>query len=107
MDSIVSVTISPSGPIVKNPGSNFSLVCSANIYPLPVNGSPPILEWFFGPENSSLPSGVVVSNATDRSNNYTSALWFSQLRENHTGIYTCKSGYSAARIIIFFSGKGK
>ena len=99
--------ISPSGPITKHPGSNFSLVCSANIYPPPVYGSSLILEWFFGPENSSLPPDVVVSNTKNDSDNYTSTLQFSQLHENHTGIYTCKIGYSAASIIIFFSGKWK
>ena len=101
------MTISPSGPNIKNSGSNFSLVCSANIYSLTVYGSPSILEWFFGPENSSLPSGVVVSNVTNSGNNYTSTLQFSPLLEAHTGIYTCQIGHLATSTIIFAGSKLK
>jgi hypothetical protein len=104
---ITSVTISPSGPIIKNSESNFSLVCSANIYPLNSGPPPIIFEWFFGPENSSIPSDVVVSNVTINGNNYTSTLQFSPLYESHTGVYTCRVGYSAASIIIFAGGKEK
>ena len=100
---IGSVTISPSGTIIKSPEprSDFSLVCSANVSA--VYGSQPklIFEWFFGPENSSLPSDVVVSN----NSNYTSTLQFSPLYKNHTGTYTCRVGYSAASIIILAGGK--
>ena len=105
------MTISPSGPIIKSSGSNFSLLCSANIYPLPVYGIPPTVEWFFGPgsDNSFLPYGVIVSNMTNSSNNinYTTStlLQFSPLNENHTGIYTCGIGYSATSIKISVGGK--
>ena len=67
-------TISPSGPITKYPGNNFLLVCSANTIYLPHVYLSPILEWYFGPENSSLPSDVVVSNTKNNSNNYSAVL---------------------------------
>ena len=79
-------------------------MCSAHVYLPAFYGSPPILEWFFGPENSSLPSDVVVSNMTNNSN-YTSTLQFSPLYKNHAGTYTCRVGYSAASIIILAGGK--
>ena len=99
-----TVTISPSGPITKTPGDIFSLVCSADNYSQPLYATPPMFQWFFGPDNSSLPSGIVVSNMTN-SSNYTSTLHFSPLNENHTGIYTCRIGYSAAGTIIYVGGK--
>ena len=104
-DIIGPVTISPAGPIIKDLGSNFSLVCSANVYPAPHYGSPPILEWLFGPENSSLPSGVTASNVTNNNNHYTRSLQFSSLHESHIGMYTCRIGSAAARIRIFAGGK--
>ena len=102
----INITITPSGPIIiaeSRPERNFSLVCSADVS---INaGPPPILEWFYGPENSSLPSDVVVSNVTNNGNNYTSALQFSPLRESHTGTYTCRVGYAATSIVILPGGK--
>ena len=104
MDDTGTVTISPSGPITKTPGDIFSLVCSADNFPEPFYRTPPLFVWLFGPDNSSLPSGVVVTNNSSNTN-YTSTLHFSPLNENHTGIYTCRIGYSAASIIIFVGGK--
>ena len=98
---IGSVTITLSGPNNRTAGEIFSLVCSADIYPLPVYGPPPSFEWFFGPENTSLPSGVAVSNVTNSSNTYSSTLLFSPLFEFHTGMYICQIGYIAASIKIF------
>jgi hypothetical protein len=76
-------------------------VCSAT----DVNAGPPIFEWFFGSENSPLPSDVVV--LTNNGNNYTSTLQFSPLYENHTGIYTCRVGYAAASVLILAQPDGK
>ena len=102
----ITIDITRSGPIIivkSRPERNFSLVCSADVS---ANAEPPpILEWFYGPENASPPSDVVVSNVTNNGNNYTSALQFSPLRENHTGIYTCRVGYAAASIVILTGGK--
>jgi hypothetical protein len=81
------------------------------IYSPAAYGPSPILEWFFGPENTSLPSDVVVSNVTivtlDNNSNYTSTLQFSPLYKRHTGIYTCRIGYSAASTIILVGGKDR
>ena len=105
----VSVAISPSGPIIETPGSNFSLVCSATISPPPLYGAPLILGWFFGPENTSLPSGVAVANVTHNNNiiniTYTSTLQFFLLQESHAGIYTCRIGHTAASTMIFAGSK--
>ena len=106
MGSIVSVAISPSGPIIETPGSNFSLVCSAVIHSPPLYGAPLILEWFFGPENTPLPSGVAVANVTNNNVTYTSTLQFFLLQESHAGIYTCRVfGYTAASTMIFVGSK--
>ena len=72
---------------------NFTLSCSAYVMsPLPDNVPTPSFEWFFGPDNSSLPSGVTVSNVTNNSNTYTSTLQFSPLQESYSGLYTCRFG---------------
>ena len=72
---------------------NFTLQCSACIMsPLLDNVPVPTFEWFFGPDNSSLPSGVTISNVTNSSNTYTSTLQFSTLSESHSGLYTCRLG---------------
>lgn len=73
---------------------NFSLACSAYAKdPLLYNVTVPAFEWFFGPDNSSLPSWVTVSTVTNSSNTYTSTLQFSvPLESSHSGLYTCRLG---------------
>ena len=93
--SVPPVTISPSGS-TGTAGETYSLTCSATLHPrfipFPSDVPSPTFEWFFGPNNSSLPSGVtpmatVLSNVT-----YTSSLQFSQLSQSHAGMYTCRLG---------------
>ena len=73
---------------------NVTIECSVDITPnpLPEDVPSPSFGWFFGPTNSSLPSGVIVSNVTNSGNTYTSTLQFSPLRESHAGMYTCRLG---------------
>ena len=86
------MTISHTGSSAT--GENFTLDCSVTIAPnpLPENVSLPTYEWFFGPNNASLPFGVAVSNVTNINNTYTSALHFSPLSQSHAGMYTCRLG---------------
>ena len=90
--NVNKVTISPPGPITATAGKTFTLECSADIAPSPLHQNVPSqwLEWFFGPTNASLPSGVTVSNETISDNSYTSTLLFSSLRGSHAGMYTCR-----------------
>ena len=90
--NIGAIMISLSAPITGYAGSTITLMCSTVI-----TSDPPardvIFEWFFGPDgNSSLLSGVTVSDATNISSNYTSTLEFSPLLPIHTGLYTCQFG---------------
>ena len=73
---------------------DVTIKCSADITPnpLPVNVPPPYFKWFFGPTNTSLPSGVTVSNVTNNDNTYTSTLHFTPLKDCHEGMYTCQLG---------------
>ena len=89
---IGAVSISSSGS--STAGETYSLTCSATISPnpLPTNVPSPTFQWFFGPNNSSLPSGVTPSNTTITGNTYTSTLEFSRLSQRHTGMYTCRIG---------------
>ena len=90
--NISEVTLIPSGSSTKTAGEiNFTLNCSAQII-LPMNVSPPTFEWFHGPGNHSLPSGVTNLTVINSSNNYTSTLHFSFLQEHHSGLYTCRLG---------------
>ena len=96
--------ISPSVPTIKCAGEIFSLVCSADIYPLLINGSLSIFEWFF--DNTTVPSGVTVSNVMKRGNTtYTSTLQFSPLLIIHSGMYTCRIGYKTVNTTVFVMGK--
>ena len=108
------MTISLSGPNhARTAGeTSFILECSATITPkpLPDNVTSPEFEWFFGPTNTSLPSGVTVSDVTNSGNTYTSTLQFPPLQESHTGMYTCRLGGNerlAANISITVNGKTK
>ena len=60
-------------------GHFYTVNCSVDITPdpLPMNVSYPSFEWFFGPTNSSLPSGAIVSDVMKSGNTYTSILQFS------------------------------
>ena len=86
----------PSGSTTA--GENSSLLCSANII-ITNDETQPTFEWFFGPNNRSLPSGVNVTPtaAMDAQNmyNYSSSLQFSPLNQSHTGTYTCRLGNNA------------
>ena len=90
------MTISPSGPNhARIAGeTSFTLECSATITPnpLPDNVPSPKFEWFYGPNNMSLPFNVTMSDVTNNSSTYTSTLEFSPLRESHAGMYTCRLG---------------
>ena len=89
------MTISPSGS-TGTAGETYSLTCSTTLNsdstPLPINVPSPTFEWFFGPNNSSLPTGVTPMATVDNINTYTSTLQFSQLSESHEGMYTCQLG---------------
>ena len=94
------VTISPSA--VSNTaivGTNFSLVCSATVETQ--DDSPtPNFDWFFGPNNASLPSGVtLMATVMGSGNKYSSTLQFSPLQQSHAGMYTCQLG-SNARLAV-------
>ena len=60
--------------------------------PLPENVPNPSFQWFFGPTNSSLPSGVTVFDVRKSDNTYTSMLQFSPQILTHTGMFTCRLG---------------
>ena len=90
------ITISPSGS-TGTAGEADSLMCSTTLnpdsVPLPSDVPSSTFEWFFGPNNGSLPSGVTSPETTfDNGNTYTSTLQFSQLSESHAGMYTCRLG---------------
>ena len=89
------VTISPSSS-TGTAGEIYSLMCSATLNsdstPLPSDVPSPTFEWSFGPNNSSLPSGVSQPMTTGNGNTYTSTLQFSPLSQFHAGMYTCRLG---------------
>ena len=90
------VTISPSGS-TGIAGETYSLMCSTTLHlssiPLPSDVPSPTFEWFFGPNNSSLSSGVTSPETTfDNLDTYTSTLQFSPLSQSHAGMYTCRLG---------------
>ena len=62
--------------------------------------SSPTIDWFFGPNNASLPSGVTpMATVMGNGNNYSSTLQFSILQLSHAGMYTCRLG-SNARLAV-------
>ena len=107
------IVLSPSGINTERTIGeiNYTLRCSAGIRsPLLSNVSLPTFEWFYGPNNSTLPSGVTVSNKSNNGNISSSILQFPSLSQNHTGIYTCRLGGNqrlAATINITVNGKTK
>ena len=109
--NIESVVMEPFGSIVTSTaGMNFTLECSAVITPnpLPFNVSYPSFEWFYGTNNSSLPSDISVSNVSRSGNSYKSSLRFSPLNQSHAGMYTCRLGGNtllAAHTTLLVNGK--
>ena len=99
------MTISPGTSVIRGAGENLSLECSVEITPnpLPQNVPVPIIDWFFGPNNTSLPSGVTcltpLSTVMGSGNTYSSTLQFSPLQQSHAGMYTCRLG-SNARLAV-------
>ena len=94
------VTISPSAASnTAIAGTRFSLVCSATVQTQ--DDSPtPNFDWFFGPNNASLPSGVTpMATVMGSGNTYSSTLLFSPLQQSHAGMYTCRLG-SNARLAV-------
>ena len=94
------VTISPSAASnTAIAGTNFSLVCSATVETQ--DDSPtPNFDWFFGPNNASLPSDVTpMATVMGSGNNYSSTLQFSPLQQSHAGMYTFRLG-SNARLAV-------
>ena len=70
----------------------------------------PSIEWLFGPNNDSLPLGVIATvtptNLGDDST-YTSTLQFSPLNQSYAGNYTCRLGGNprlAARVKLIVNG---
>ena len=83
-------------------GEEFSLTCSATLTVIrdsqqssDIPSSP--FEWFFGPNNASLPSGVIPV-AINNGDTYTSTLQFFPLIQSHAGKYTCRLG--AGRLLV-------
>ena len=105
------MTISPSNHNIGVAGETFILSCSADItpHPLPKNVPFPSFQWFYGPTNASLPSGVTVSDVINSGNTYTSTMQFTPLQGFHAGIYTCRlggnEGLAATSTIITITGK--
>ena len=98
--NIDPVTITASGGSNTGiAGTSFSLVCSATVE-TQTDTPTPNFDWFFGPNNDSLPSGATPA-ATVMGNNYsvTSTLQFSPLQDSHAGMYTCRLG-SNARLAV-------
>ena len=95
--TVPPVTISPSGS-TGTAGEIYSLMCSATLHPdstpLPSGVPSPNFEWFFGPNNSSLPSDMTSPDTTfNNVDTYTSTLQFSPLSQSlHAGKYTCLLG---------------
>ena len=96
--NIGPVTITASGGSNTGiAGTSFSLVCSATVETLSDTPTPNF-DWFFGPNNDSLPSGATPM-ATVMDKTYISTLQFSPLQESHAGMYTCRLG-SNARLAV-------
>ena len=95
--------ISPSGSSAA--GGNLMLVCSASIA-TQSDTPPPHFQWFYGPNNNSLPFRQSPM-ATNNGNMYSSSLQFSPLNQSHAGMYTCRLGGNArlaARTILIVNG---
>ena len=94
-----SITVTPSGSHIRVVEESFNIQCSVTIYhdPLPQSVPYPTMQWFHGPANSSLPSGVTSTGVTKTGNyTYTSMLQFSALQDFQAGMYTCRVGGNEA-----------
>ena len=92
---IGSILVNPSGHHIRVAEESFNIQCSVNInQDLPSSVSYPTIQWFYGPTNSSLPSGVTSTAVTNNpgSHTYSSTLQFSALQTFHGGMYTCRVG---------------
>ena len=94
------VTIGPSAASnIAVAGTSFSLVCLATVQTQD-DSRIPNFDWFFGPNNASLPSGVTpMATVMGSGNTYSSTLQFSPLQQSHAGMYTCRLG-SNARLAV-------
>ena len=100
--NIGPVTISPGTSVTRGAGQNLNLECSVEITPnpLPQNVPSPTIEWFYDPNNASIPSGVTpMATVMGSGNTYSSTLQFSPLQQSHAGMYTCRLG-SNARLAV-------
>ena len=86
--------------ITGNLGDIITITCSTEFVPNPLPIGDVKFEWFFGPDNSTLPAGVIIPK-----NNSTcsSTLWFSPLKSTHAGIYTCHFYLSGGNIHLTVS----
>ena len=94
--TVPPVTISPSGS-TGTAGETYSLNCSTTLSSdstsFPSDVPSPTFEWFFGPNNSSIPFGLTpMPTIFNNVDTYTSTLQFSPLSESHAGMYTCRLG---------------
>ena len=106
----VTITSESSVPDTGTAGKMFTLNCSVDILPIPLSEDvpSPSFEWFYGPTNTSLPSGVTVSNVTKSGNIHISALHFFPLQLSHAEMYTCRFGSNerlAANTMVTVNGK--
>ena len=84
--------LSPSASGYRTVGETaFTLTCSVDVV-LQSDSPSPMFEWFFGSSNTTIPasSDITESVVTNSGNTYTSTLHFPQLKESHTGEYTCR-----------------
>ena len=96
------MTISVSGS--STAGESSSLVCKAGIA-IQSNTPRPHFQWFFGPNNNSLPFRPPMT--TNNGEMYRSTLQFSPLSQSHAGMYTCRLGGNArlaARTTLMVNG---
>lgn len=89
----------------------FFLHCLVDItpHPLPQAVPTPSIEWFYGPTNALLPSGVTEMEMSSNESIYNSTLRFSQLQLSNIGIYTCRLNENerlSARTIVHINCHG-
>ena len=76
-------------------GETITITCSVEFVPHRPSAADVDFEWFFGPDNSTLPSDVIKSNIIKEGRTCSSTLHFSPLLSTHAGIYTCHFVYYA------------
>ena len=108
--SSITINHSNEDPVIII-GEAFYLSCAIRVtpFPLPQGVIAPSLEWFFGPSNSPLPSGVTETSVTGSANTLNSTLHIAQLQHFHAGMYTCRvrgsERLAATSRIITLSGE--